>query len=96
MGNTDNKEWREELEKSLKSMQLGFSGSQVEWIEDFIQTLLDRERVEVLEEIKGRASDYAKAFGGKNFRFDNSELEEVIKKIVEAEFKLLSKEDGRD
>ena len=33
---------KELLEKSLRGMKLGFSGSQVEWIEDFIDNLINK------------------------------------------------------
>jgi hypothetical protein len=45
--------WKKKLHSSLRSMELGFSGSQVEWIDVFIETLLSKQKKEIIEAIRG-------------------------------------------
>jgi hypothetical protein len=44
--------WKKKLASSLKSMELGMSGSQARWIEVFIETLLSRQKKEIIEKLE--------------------------------------------
>ena len=46
------KDWKKKLASSLRSMELGFSGSQARWIEVFIETLLAKQKKEIIKELK--------------------------------------------
>ena len=68
------KDWKKKLASSLRSMELGFSGSQARWLEVFIETLLAKQKKEIIEKIKEHEFTAEPSIVTRHFKLTNEDL----------------------
>lgn len=82
----EKKDWKELLHKSLRSMQLGFSGSQVDWIDNFVESVeQEAERRGFEKAIKKIIAEYGENYNNGCGCCSTKYLEDELPKLLEEE-----------